>query len=464
MKTSFPTLIAILVLVFPFSTPAKTLYVAPTGNDSVTYDANSEISPWRTIGRAAWGSTSRISWNANQAARAGDTVIVQAGTYNASAASGTRYEPAYNPANSGTSTSPITFLAQGAVSLQSTNGTGPVIGAYNRNYIIWDGFYIDEDYVNTRSDTGPAVIWQATGVVLQNLVINGKNADWADNHSSIRLEYASDAVVRNNKLYGNYSQSNVYNQAAVMLYYVNRALIENNEIFDSGGGIFVKGGPNRGLITIRYNLIYDVGPGIAFGDIQDNGARAYQNIVRNSQSAVVYIGYGPNSPVNVDIINNTFVNNSNGVFFKPDTTGYRNLRFLNNVISHNNYAVNGEDITDLTNTSFSNNLYYAASSAFARVAYRNYSFTSWQSAFSKDTIGSVFADALFVNYAGNDFRLQPGSVARTVGVDVFDLDGDGSTTDPVPAGAYITGNETIGVASTATSSLPAPSGVIVVPQ
>ncbi|OGS04433.1 MAG: hypothetical protein A3J70_00875 [Elusimicrobia bacterium RIFCSPHIGHO2_02_FULL_61_10] len=51
---------------------------------------------------------------------------------------------------------------------------------------------------------------------------------------------------------------------------------------------------------------------------------------------------------------------------------------------------------------------------------------------------------MFVNPANRDFRLQSGSPARTLGVDVLDLDNDGSTTDVIPAGAYVTGNEIIG--------------------
>ena len=66
-----------------------TLYVnGATGNDSTTYSNNDSANPWATIGRAAWGSTDRSDPNSEEAAAAGDTVLVAAGTYNASAASG----------------------------------------------------------------------------------------------------------------------------------------------------------------------------------------------------------------------------------------------------------------------------------------------------------------------------------------------------------------------------------------
>jgi hypothetical protein len=54
------------------------------------------------------------------------------------------------------------------------------------------------------------------------------------------------------------------------------------------------------------------------------------------------------------------------------------------------------------------------------------------------------SDPMFVDAANRNFRLQPSSPARNVGVDVLDLNGNGSTTDVIPAGAYITGTEIIG--------------------
>jgi hypothetical protein len=60
-----------------------------------------------------------------------------------------------------------------------------------------------------------------------------------------------------------------------------------------------------------------------------------------------------------------------------------------------------------------------------------------------------------VNAAADDFRLCQGrdqpaagcraaSAALTVGIDILDLDGDGSTTDPIPAGAFVTNAEVVG--------------------
>src|SRR5690606_15483338 len=101
MKVRLHFLAALSMVLTVSLADAKVLYVdRNTGNDATTYEANSATSPWATIGRATWGSTNRSSPNASQAARAGDTVIVRAGTYS-TAGTDVRYDPAYNPANSG---------------------------------------------------------------------------------------------------------------------------------------------------------------------------------------------------------------------------------------------------------------------------------------------------------------------------------------------------------------------------
>ncbi|MCU0736716.1 MAG: hypothetical protein MUF20_14595, partial [Methylotetracoccus sp.] len=144
MKARFHLIAAFSMILTASFADAKVLYVdRNSGNDATTYEANSATSPWRTIGRAAWGSTTRSSPNASQAARAGDTVIIRAGTYS-TAGSGLRYDPAYNPANSGTAAQPIVFQAEGTVTLTLSSSRGPVIGSNERNYITWKGFTINE--------------------------------------------------------------------------------------------------------------------------------------------------------------------------------------------------------------------------------------------------------------------------------------------------------------------------------
>ncbi|MES9969182.1 MAG: right-handed parallel beta-helix repeat-containing protein [Candidatus Thiodiazotropha sp.] len=437
---------------------AKTLYVdISAGNDSTSYEANNSSNPWASLGRATWGSTSHTNTNANQAARAGDVVIVRAGSYNVTAQTGQRYNPVYNPVNNGSSGNPITFRADGNVVLSSSPDTagGPLIGTLGRSHIVWDGFILDERNINTNSDTGPVVIWESDNITVQNLTVRGITSHWNDNHNAIRIERSRDSLVRNNTLYGTRNAGNNRNGSAITIYYSNNITIEHNDIFDSVGGIYIKAG-NGGPITIRYNYFHDLdGEGIAMVQLgtssEQYGGQIYQNIFRDSSAGITFMSIDSYGPANIDVVNNTFYNIGNGgIFFKPTASGYRDLVFANNIIANSNRGIQAEDISDLSSMTYRNNM-YSGNSTHARVNYTNHSYSSWQNTFNKDTVGSLIADPAFASTTANTLNLSGSSQANNAGVDILNLQGQG-TNASINLGAYVTGNEVIGVT---TGSLPA---------
>lgn len=460
MVKQISILTAIFILVFSADVEAKILYVdQATGNDSVSYEVNSSATPWRTIGRAAWGSASRSEPNSSQAARAGDTVIVRAGTYNTASSGSGRWNVAYNPANNGTSGNPITFRAEGLVTLQSTTAQGPVIGSDGKNYIIWDGFYIDEAGVNTTPDTGPVVVFNAAHVHLLNLEIKGKDPMWQDNHNGIRLEMANYTVIRNCKIYDVAERGYGQNAAAIMMYDSNDSIIENNELYHCGVGVFVKGihtGLTQDRNIIRKNLIHDMGhSGVRL--LGSRYARVYQNIIHSSSSGV-YVGFF--NPTGDRIVNNTMVNNTNGIISQG--TAMVDVGFYNNIVVGGNFFLYyWEQATPSTqDIAYNYNLYYN-NSIHARynsegTPVLTIDFPTWKSTWRKD-INGINSNPQFVNPAQNNFRLQSGSPALTLGVDILNLSGRG-TTAIIPAGAYITGDEVIG--PTGGGAPPSPSSSI----
>ena len=443
---------------FAVSAEAKNLYVnGATGNDTVTYTNNSQANPWRTIGRASWGSTNRSSPNPSEAAQAGDTVYITAGTYNASDGSGQRYIPAWNPVNEGTAGNYITFQGVGTVTLQSTNNTGPVIGSNNRDYIKWDNFYIDEANVNTTRDSGPVVAWGASGdrvqyVEFSNIEIKGKAVAWAGtNHSAIRFVNASNSTVRNCKIYGNTNSAGVpYNSPAIQFYWADNILIENNEIFNNGAGIQIKH-QNEGPITVRYNLIYDnLHSGvIIMGTIGEEAVMGtvYQNVLRdNGFAGISWWGY-PTGPDNFRVVNNTIDSNVNGFFFDNCGTFDNNLTQNNIATNSSNYALKSSSCSfDNTDILHKHNMYNTYGT-FVEMNWTDYTFTTWKSTFTQDSANpaSQNVNPQYFNESANDFRLSPSSPARNAGIEILDLDNDGSTTDFINLGAYITGNEQIGI-------------------
>jgi hypothetical protein len=423
---------------------AKDLYVNPsTGNDSTTYANNNASNPWRTLGRATWGSTNRSSPNNTQAAQAGDVVHVAAGTYSAPA-SNLRLDPAFNPVNTGTASAPITFRAEGRVELRTPGGTGPAFGAYVRNYIRWEGhFFVDETYNVPHGDTGPVVIWDTTGTVIDGCEIQGRPITYVDNHNGVRINGARDSVLRNcriNNIVGTTDNLYHHNNAGVMLYYSSGIVMENNEITNSGSGIFPKGGDNNN-ITIRFNKLVNNRKAIrnSFSAPGSGNNRMYQNIVWNSTQQDMGIDLAENTN-NWTIANNTLYNVQNGFWLEMTGTSQNN-RIANNIVSNTKTGMNGWMISAPI-PGPGRNLYYQ-NQEWAWNS-RVYTSISAYLGAAVTELGSVNANPLFVNTSTGDAHLQQASPAIDLGVDILDLDGDGSTTDRIPAGAYVRGNEVIG--------------------
>jgi len=460
----FRALAILSLLLISFSTPAfaKELYVDGTsGNDSVSYAANSASSPWRTIGRAAWGSTNRNSPNASQAAQPGDTVIVRSGTYSTTA-TGIRYDPAYNPINSGTSGAPIVFEASGTVILTQT-GTGPLIGANGiggrRDYITWRGFTINEIDALATADTGPVVLWATTGSRIEDCTINGfDNGRLGDNHNGIRIEDTTDVVLRNNLIFnvlnfGGYH----HNGGAIMAYASRGALIEHNEIYNSGSGIFVKQ-DNRDFV-VRNNYVHNNGTGIMIGYTDAQGEhRIYQNLVVGNQSG---ISVTLNS-ANVRIVNNTVVGNDNGfnVAWCDNTI---DIQVLNNIFANSgNEGIYGTYCGTHAPLTLDYNLYHNNVRGWSIANQRYTSLSAWRTATGGDEQNSFTADPRFLDTAGRDFRLQSSSPAIGAGRDILDLNRNGSTSDQITLGAFILGDEVIGRFSGVQPAAPrSPDGVTI---
>ena len=438
---------ALMLVAVPAS--AKDLYVnnsgSPTCSDATTYANNDEDSPWCTIGRAAWGSTTRTSPNTSEAVQAGDTVYVLAGTYTTTGTE-LRQIPAYNPANSGSGSARITFEAVGTVIL-TQSGTGPVIGSLTRTNVTWRGFTINEIDALGASDTGPVVVWDSMGTWIENLTINGYDAGaMGNNHNGIRLEYSTGTVIRNNVIFNvlNYGTKHM-NGAGIMAYYSSGAIIEHNRIYDCGSGIFIKGGDNQSF-TVRYNEVYETAYGILIQhtDSTVGQHKIYQNISRNNEFGIAARQYS----FRTWIVNNTVVNNSSaGIQGINWEDPLENLWVYNNiVIQPNNEHFNG-GLLHVPNELFIDRNWYHSSLRWSINGIAYSSLATWRTALggcpgSDNECDSATGDPGFVDASEHDYRLQDESPVRTLGRTITAIHGsDGET---IPAGAYITGEEIIG--------------------
>lgn len=440
------TLILLAVLLLIGATAqAKDLYVDNSGacSDTTTYAANSQASPWCTVQRAAWGSTSRAAQVPSQAAQAGDVVLVAAGTYSAPG-SETRLNPAFNPANSGIQGFPITFRAVGTVYLTLNEGTtGPVFGAYLRDYITWEGFTVDESsYTPYGGERSMGVCWMANYTTLRGNRLIGTTLG-EGNHAGLRSEDSNGCLMENNVISDVRSSGDLGNTEGILAYTSTNLTIRHNHIYDCSQGIFIKGG-NTGPVTISHNLVHDISAnGIYLLGLDeagnDGGSRVFQNIVYNAYAGLTFnsISGGPNG-----------VTVANNVFDSTVWAGYLSTALANtdNTIQNNifsNASEFGWAIPWAYSGTFAinRNLYYAAGTLF-RVNYASYSLAQWQSTFGHDLNGLV-ADPLFTNRTARDYTLQAGSPALTLGRDILNLSGYGETAI-IPAGAYISPSDCIG--------------------
>lgn len=447
---------------------AKVLYVdGARGNDTTSYAENSLATPWRTIGRAAWGNTDRSRPVPQEAAKSGDVVRIAAGTY-VTIGTGQRFEPAYQPANSGEAGRPIRFEGSGEVRLEYSNGRGPMIGATRRHYIEWSGFTIDEAKAPSTSDTGPVTFLGVTGGAIEHSTLTG-NPSWTaregDNYPAVRLEDASNVRVFSNVIVdfgGQTSGDGDENHAGVETYRSYPVIIENNRIVNCGAGIYMKAVNPSTLVVdtvaIRYNVFENNRSGIRVLRMPMTSKAPmliYQNLFHAGNDYGVWWNFHDNGRTDgtyVRVFNNTFHDNKfaafaayNNATFKAGTHGL----FRNNIVSGGEYAIRMDTRDAKTNATkdrfdFEHNVYFGQRRGFALIADRPAALADWKHVYGQDAANpeAVNADPRFVSATARDFRLDSGSPATELGRAVHGIGGaDGRI---VPAGAYVTGTERLG--------------------
>lgn len=479
-----------VVCLLPRPADAKDLFVNNTGSsacsDSTSYAENSAARPWCTLLRAVRGNSDgdrNSAGRADQAAQAGDTVYVSAGTYNYG---GPAYvSPGwtgvfYDPINSGSPGAWITFAAVGTVQLTGNqSGRSSMIGSNQAQYIRWMGFTLNQALSSYRNGLATATV---DNVWFEGNTIIGQYTDYGfdDNHPGILIHGPrsgdctggiSNITVRNNTVSG-FTGASGRNDAGITLYCLgNNILIENNDISNNRTGIYAKSSyVDNNNIVIRKNRFYgNSGDAIAMQAFSD--WHVYQNIMQRNGSGFLFFNtiyfVGNTKPNDVYIANNTMYDNTVGIYFKSLCQNLNNNHVVNNLIigSTNIIGVDSPECTTTQNMGIDDVRfdwnYYAHSGHF--YADDNYSriatFATWQSSYGQSPNSTNGVDPLFFDAANGDFRLQATSSARDAGRDVLDLNGNGSIGDPIAVGAYITGDEVIGASHEAAIPPTSPSNI-----
>lgn len=311
---------------------------------------------------------------------------------------------------------------------------GPLIGTLNRDYVVWDGFRVQERD-SYHPDTGSTVIWGSDHVYFMNNEVDAQPVELFDNHNALRVEGSQHATIRNNHLHGlrqliDPGANNPQNHAAIMIYNSNYLVIEHNEISSSYTCLFPKGG--NGDHIIRYNHIHDCNKSIRVS-YHDN-LSIYSNLIERS----AIMGFQPAEEQSGNMFyNNVIVDSYSGINNWFQGTGFT---AFNNIFYNVTRPVNFEGA--LGNFTSDYNNYYLYDRFRSENPAISGDLEEYKAVTGKDG-NSTELDPLFVDQV--DYRLQAGSQLRSAGIDWMDHDSDGDTAESVSMGIYITGSETIGV-------------------
>jgi hypothetical protein len=488
------TSVAILVSLLAFlSASAHAIFDASDYRQNTYGPPTHYCDPTRLLNNNGAGTLAN-PWNLTQAmtlAVAGNVVGFLPGVSVRMPISGSVRIPAFDARASGTANNRIVFVTRfAAVALPNvetnpnrtelrhdgpravangsgeTGGGGPIYGSYWRDYLTFDGFYVDMAQAQPRSDSGVLRVENATGVHLRNFVIKGTTTNMHSNPVIYRPGGAVGTVLSNFRAYdfnNDMTGSDTPQPGHFSAQYGDQDfLIEHFEIRNVQRGIFLKGtgqgpnGPNTfnsgtiryGIVsqvadcfmfhaldparitTVEYNLCQDIsgGQGINLLSllVPTENLLVHHNTVARIDSANPMTeggigssrtGIGPNVVIRDNLIDVNGGPHGHGVDFGA-------IASLPATLNFNAYYKNASNVT----WSFNN------------VEYNT--LASWRAATGREANSQVLTSGPFVNRSNADFHIVPGHPVKTMS----------STNGEI--GAYAT-SEIIGVDI---GTLPPPTG------
>jgi hypothetical protein len=343
-KNLIKSLIISIIILLPIGiVQASTYYVSPTGT-------------------ATWAQCTNINTPCNVLtsfgnAVAGDTVYFRGGTYNVPAKNFLdTYRGYYEPANSGTAGSPITFAAypsETPIFNGTAGGTGDVpdfatiFGTYGHSYIVFDGFKFK---ANSGTKMARILIGsddssnRSTNITIKNFDIDGgsEQISTQDNRETIRINNADDVLIHRCKLYNARSTNGYFGINGIKSYDANRVTVEYCEISNTEGAIYLKSSTDSWIV--RYNWLHDnqigiyVTPYVTASEHNANNHKIHNNVINKSSYSSIHIYCQDGATANnLEVYNNTIYNSSvsgelYGIFIGANT----NFNASNSQTVHSN--------------------------------------------------------------------------------------------------------------------------------
>lgn len=404
-------------------------------------------------------------------AAAGDEVRFLSGTYQPP--STVQWEaPAWNPSNSGTAAAPITFVSDvlhGATILDAADAAAngnAAIGAFQRDYIVWDGFRLVKDKDTGQYASSIVIITSADHNTIRNMDGTGVAHRYHTNGSIVSVHGGQGNRIYNNIFHGQSAAASpveaVINSSAIYVFATTETYVHNNTIYDCNNGIAWKTAPNN--IHVYNNYLYNIGRAAFFPTIEVTGTTdmfVHHNVVRNARQFLDAEDSPAAAYYNLKVYNNTVFHSGamagRGIFYglAGGVQGGRNTEFYNNI-----FSVGGSTrfIEMYDNTSaaafptvlnFNNYFLASGSPSWVRNNTTATSLTAWRQATGQEA-SSLDVNPQFQNTSGafnvvTDFKLAPASAMRNVGRNGIHL------------GAYTDDTLIIGYSAQGIGANPAPS-------
>ena len=381
---------------------------------------------------------------------AGDTVLVNAGTY-----AGT----SVNPANSGTAGNPITFAANPGVTI---SGGTRAFALSSRSYITIRGFTITGTLSygisvsgggnvtivdNTESYAGTPITSPAMGIYLSNLnggLVQGNTTHDNSAHGIYLTGTTTGVIVQGNTSYHNAYQYQ-RNANGIDDIAPGNSIIGNVTYANEDTGINIYTGGNNALVA--NNVTYDNGDH-GIDDFNVTGGRIIGNTVYYNCTDGINV---EGTSGNYDIENNVSMNNATGAVINPTpipinpSTGQP---YYTNTCNRRIGNIGVYDSAPASTTANYNLVYQSGAGAWYTWAGVTYNTQSALNRATGQEANGLFKNPLFVNASAWNFQLSAGSPAidsanaAASGEQSTDILGNSRVDDPNtpntgnPAGSY----------------------------
>lgn len=393
---------------------AATYYVAR--NHTLAGDGNpgTMTYPFRSISKAA------------SLARAGDTVIVGAGSYSETV----------SVQNSGMEGKPVTFVASGTVIINPPS-VQHWVGAFNivgKTDVIVRGFTMQNAYFGIKVDR------DGSGLAPKRIILQN-NHTYMTESSGIRIAFARDVTVDSNVVEkANYG--GVHEMISVI--HSDGFLINNNEVFNGDfringarvegkEGIDAKSGSKNGRIT--NNVVHDLTRLGIYLDASSSGVSdivVSGNVVYRTKHGIALSSEAGGTLENILVSNNVTYKNTAWGIILPDwlKDGPRhNIRLFNNTAYGNGQGGISIGTRNIYQVHLRNNI--AASNGGPQIKAADVGLVTFASSNlvyggngGNIHFGVVSGDPRFVDAANGNFRLNKGSAATNKGVTLGEVSVD----------------------------------------